>query len=172
MTTGFRKNIFIGLGSNIGPRAEYLKTAKTEMREAGCIILQESKLYESEAWGETQQAAFLNQVIEISTDREPAALLRLLKEIEKRTGRKKRGRWQEREIDLDILLFAQSVIDTPDLQIPHRFLTERRFVLIPLAEIASDFRIPTTGQRIRDLLEKTSDTSGVVLLPDPDQSPE
>lgn len=172
MAAGFRKNIFIGLGSNIGSREEYLKTAKAEMKKAGCIILQESKLYESEAWGEPRQAAFLNQVIEISADKEPASLLRLLKEIEKRTGRKKRGRWREREIDLDILLFDQTVVDTPDLQIPHRFLAERRFVLLPLAEIAGDFRVPTTGQSIRALLEQTTDTSGVTLFQDPEQPPE
>jgi len=156
-----KENIYIGLGSNMGARTDHLSTAIRIMTEHEIQILNQSSIYESSAWGYTQQPAFLNQVVEIATDLDPDNLLKTLKSIEQQMGRQKRGHWQEREIDLDIILYNQKIIKTPHLEIPHRWMKERRFVLEPLAEIAADFVDPISGSTIARLLEMTQDENEI-----------
>lgn len=156
--------IFIGLGSNLGHREQHLVDALMEMQKWNIVPVRYSPIYQSEAWGVRDQAPFLNQVIEARTELEPALLLRKLQSIEKTLGRIARKKWHEREIDLDILYYGDRIIDQPDLHIPHRFVRERRFVLIPLRQIAPDFVDPQTGQTIDKILLATTDDSEVALF--------
>lgn len=155
--------IFIGLGSNLGHREQYLADALSDMQKSNIVPVQTSPIYQSEAWGMQDQAPFLNQVIEARTDLEPSILLRTLQSIEKKLGRITRKKWHEREIDLDILYYGDLIIDQPDLHIPHRYLHQRRFVLIPLQHIAPKFVDPQTGQTIDEMLIATTDDSKVAL---------
>jgi 2-amino-4-hydroxy-6-hydroxymethyldihydropteridine diphosphokinase len=117
----------------------------------------------TEPWGKRNQSAFLNQVIELETVLEPGPLLEACRSIESRLGRKRMEKWGPRTIDIDILLFDSRVVETAELRIPHPRLAERRFVLVPLAEIAPDIRVPGAVQTVSSLLAACKDT-GVVQL--------
>lgn len=151
--------IFIGLGSNVGDRQHYLERARYEMGTVDITVIRQSSIFQSEAWGFVEQSPFLNQVIEINTALSPGQLLNRLKEIEEKLGRKKRKKWREREIDLDILYFGDRLINSSYLQIPHRYVHERNFVLIPLAEIAGEFKDPASGQTINQMVKSCTDQS-------------
>ena len=153
--------IFIGLGSNVGDRQLHLERASRELEIAGITVIRRSSIFRSKAWGYVEQQPFLNQVIEIATIWRPEQLLIQLQEIEKKMGRKKRKKWREREIDLDILYYGDHIIHTTDLQIPHRYVRERNFVLIPLAEIAGEFKDPSSGETINQIVEMCTD-DGIV----------
>ncbi len=163
-------NIYIGLGSNTGQRETYLQHAIQEMEKEEITITRQSSLYESDAWGFTDQATFLNQVVQVTSLLAPEQLLQRLKAIERKLGRQERERWHEREIDLDILYFDQWIIKTSDLQIPHRYVRQRNFVLVPLAEIADTYQDPETNESIQELLLKCEDKSKVTLY-NKDQKP-
>jgi 2-amino-4-hydroxy-6-hydroxymethyldihydropteridine diphosphokinase len=140
------KTVYLGLGSNLGDRAANLAAA----RERLAPIKRASSIYETEPREMPNQPWFLNQVIEIETDLFPKQLLARTQKIERDLGRKRTVDKGPRTIDIDILLFGESVIHTAELEIPHPRLAERRFVLEPLAEIAPDLRIRNIP--IRDLL--------------------
>lgn len=137
------KGIYILLGTNLGKREENLKQALTLLVENKIQILTHSSVYETAAWGKTDQQAFLNQVVQIATSLNPIQLLEKLLSIEAEMGRIRKEKWGERLIDLDILYYDDVVLDSPNLHIPHIGITERRFTLAPLAEIAPDFIHPT-----------------------------
>ncbi len=144
--------IFIGLGSNKGNRLYYLTQAIERIQQHNILVVRTSMVYETIPWGvETIQMPYLNMVIELSTDLSPRALLQCLQGVERSLGRKPSGQWQMREIDLDILFYHHHCIWEPDLKIPHPFLQERPFTLIPLAELAPDFIDPITGLTIKQL---------------------
>jgi 2-amino-4-hydroxy-6-hydroxymethyldihydropteridine diphosphokinase len=151
--------IFIGLGSNVGDRQLYLERACHEMEIADITVIRRSSVFHSEAWGYVDQPPFLNQVIEIVTAWPPEQLLIRLQEIEKNMGRKIRKKWREREIDIDILYYGDHIIQTSNLQIPHRYVRERNFVLVPLAEIAGEFKDPVSGETINEVMELSTDES-------------
>lgn len=148
----------------MGDRSRNLAEAINSMEKNDLQILRESSIYESPPWGYTDQPSFLNQVVEIETDHSPENLLLILQRIEKELGRQKRNRWHQREIDLDILLYEQKIIKTPDLIIPHQWMHERRFVLTPLAEIAGEYKDPRNGLTMEELLRSTKDKSSVTLF--------
>jgi len=155
--------VFLGLGSNIGNRLWYLKRAI----EAICKIEQAkavgiSSVYETEPVGYKEQNKFLNLVIELDTQIEPIELLVILQQIEYALGRCKRERWGPREIDIDILLYGEMIVRTSSLTIPHPELEHRRFVLIPLSEIAPGAIHPVHKKTIAELLQQCPDSSGVV----------
>lgn len=155
--------IFIGLGSNVGNRDEYLALAVQEMKKADVMPVRKSSVYQSQAWGYLDQPPFLNQVIEVNTVLSPEHLLLTLQVIEKKMGRRVSKKWREREIDLDILYFGDKIIDTDMIQIPHAYVHERNFVLIPLSEIASDFTDPRSGATIHDLVKSSTDDTKVTI---------
>lgn len=157
---------YLALGSNIDDRIAFLAQAESMLSADPKIeIVQTSKIYETEPWPreelpddhphmEKGQKWFLNQVIEISTAHSPQELAEKAEAIEKEIGRTKREHWGAREIDLDILLYGDQVIDTPGLQIPHRHIEDRQFVLVPLVEIAPKLKDPMSGRSFAEILEE------------------
>lgn len=145
-------NVFIALGSNLGDRYENLRRALLHLEKI-LQINDRSSVYETPPWGVTDQPMFLNQVIRGSTELTPQELLKSLKGIEESMGRVKSRRFGPRKIDLDILLFDDLELTSPDLVIPHIRMIERAFVLIPLAEIAPRQLIPGTGHSVVEILE-------------------
>jgi 2-amino-4-hydroxy-6-hydroxymethyldihydropteridine diphosphokinase len=145
---------FIGVGSNLGNREKHCNNAVRFLEESGIAVLKRSTMIETEPWGVTEQPSFMNMVIEIMTDLNPAELLALLKKTERASGRTGTIRWGPRIIDLDILFYDDRVVKTPDLEIPHPRISEREFVLRPLAEIAPDIVHPVLKKNVRTLLRE------------------
>jgi deoxyguanosine kinase len=157
---------YIGLGSNIGDRISYLKKALNLISKLPKTkITKISSLYETEPYGRKNQPWFINLVIEISTELNPMELFKRCKIIETKIGRIARERWAEREIDIDILLYDEISISTPELQIPHPDLHNRRFVLIPLSEIAPEAFHPIFQKSVSELLIECKDTTRVIHIP-------
>lgn len=153
---------YISLGSNIKP-AEHLTKALSILGKVGRVVKQ-SSIYKTEPLGGKDQPWYLNQVVALDTKLPPEQLLAELKTLEHKLGRQPRGRWESREIDLDILLYETETIATVALQVPHPGLTARRCVLVPLAEIAPDAIEPHSGKTIRQLLAECADPLQVELL--------
>ena len=158
-------DVYLLLGSNVGDREANLKRACELIRDEVSTDITQSHLYETAAWGKTDQAAFLNQAIMIQTDTEPLVLLTLLKNIEKKVGRVDTEKWGPRVIDIDILVYGSEVIQAPELQVPHPYLPVRRFALLPMSEIAGDLMHPVLKKTIEELLKLCPDTSEVKLYP-------
>jgi 2-amino-4-hydroxy-6-hydroxymethyldihydropteridine diphosphokinase len=152
--------VFLGLGSNLGERAQYLATAMSKI-SSFAIVERKSRIYETEPWGLKEQPNFLNQVVEIKTAIEPGKLLSELKKIEKQMGRKKIVRFGPRVIDLDILFYDDLILQTERLTIPHPSLAQRAFVLVPLDEIAPELVHPVEKKTIHELLQKI-DSRGIL----------
>lgn len=144
-------------GGNIGNRLGYLSKAKKEIRKRCGEVLQESSIYETAAWGMENQEAFLNQVLKIETLFNPEQLLKSILQIEETLGRKRELKYGPRIIDIDILFFNDEVIDQEGLKIPHPQIQSRRFVLIPLDEIASNKIHPIFKKNISQLLAECPD---------------
>jgi len=153
---------WLGLGSNEGDSAANLAEAARRLEAEGIHIVCRSPVFRTEPVGFKEQAWFLNQALEISTELGPSALLRTAKKIEKAMGRKPGPRNGPRPIDIDILLAEGAVVRTAALEIPHPRLAERRFALAPLARIAPDRIHPLLKKRIRTILRDCRDTAKVV----------
>jgi 2-amino-4-hydroxy-6-hydroxymethyldihydropteridine diphosphokinase len=144
-------------GGNIGVRSDYLARAKEAIKKKCGDVLQVSSIYETAAWGMENQEAFLNQVLEIETNLNPDELLQSILQIEEGLGRKRELKYGPRTIDIDILFFNDQVIDQEGLKIPHPQLQNRRFVLVPLDEIASNKIHPIFKKTISQLLAECPD---------------
>lgn len=158
---------YIGFGSNIGDRLTHIQNAIHALSKTEGIILQEiSSVYKTDPVGYETQAHFLNGVAAIQTDLPPLSLLHALKDIETAIGRKHRIRWGPREIDLDILIYGDLCLQTEKLVIPHPEMHLRRFVLVPLAEIAPDLVHPVFQETVQTLLERLGDDKSVLKKED------
>ena len=153
--------IYLSLGSNVGDRAQNLKAAIAVLPDAGVSVRRVSAFYETEPVDYLEQAWFLNCVVEGETELPAFELLRRLRAIESRMGSRKLIAKGPRLIDLDILVYGQETIDTPELQVPHPRMTLRRFVLVPLAEIAPGLRHPAWSGTVERILSETPDKSEV-----------
>ena len=151
---------FLGIGSNRGDRAAMLRAAAGLLAGDEIRIIRKSHVYESPPWGKTDQPPFLNQVVQVETILSPLGLLARCQKIEDSLGRVRRERWGPRTIDIDILLYDDLVIQTPDLVVPHADLWRRAFVLVPLAEVAPALRLPT-GESVEDLLTALPDRAAI-----------
>lgn len=156
--------VYIGVGTNQGLRFEQIELAYEMIEKKVGKILHTSSIYETEAWGLTNQNAFLNTVIEVQTALYPFQLLRQLLSIEEEMGRKRVIKWGPRVIDLDIIAFENWQIHSSELTIPHIFMEKRKFVLIPFLEIAPKWYHPNTKSSLEELVKQTSDTSKIVHL--------
>ncbi len=157
-------SVYIGLGSNVGDRFKFLLTAAREIKNMpGVKYIWASSVYDTDPWGNPDQARFLNAVIEIETSLSPRDLLQKVKEIEGRLGRTPAERWGPREIDLDILMYDGLVAHDEVVQVPHAELEQRRFALVPLREIAPELVHPVSGMTIEELAASCSDRGKVLM---------
>ena len=159
--------IYLSLGSNVGDRANNLRRAIAALEAAGVRVRKISSIYETEPVDLREQPWFLNCVVEAATELPAGELLKKLRQIESLMGSKKIVAKGPRLIDLDILLYGDELIDTPELQVPHPRMHLRRFVLVPFAEIAPALRHPSWDATAADLLARTPDKSVVRKLPEP-----
>ncbi|MDO6389114.1 2-amino-4-hydroxy-6-hydroxymethyldihydropteridine diphosphokinase [Pontibacter sp. BT731] len=149
--------LYLLLGGNLGDRPLYLFQARERIAAQIGPIAQSSSLYETAAWGKTDQPAFLNQVLEVETDLSPEQVLQGINQIEQELGRIRHEHWGARVIDIDILFYDLLVMQTQRLTIPHPQLHLRRFTLLPLSEIAPQLLHPVLNQPVTQLLHDCPD---------------
>ena len=152
-------DVYFSLGSNVGNKQTYLDKAIRMLKERVNNITV-SSFYVTEPWGKTNQPEFLNICAKGKTNLSPKELLVFAKNIEASLGRQHIEKWGPREIDIDILFYGTKIVKTKDIEIPHPFIANRTFVLVPLAEIAPDFMHPLLKKSIKEL-SLALDDSGV-----------
>ena len=164
MASGITHQVYIGIGSNVGNKRDNFFEAVTRLAKLpDTKVIKESSLYESEPLGDAKEW-YINGAVEIETKFKPEMLLEKFKNIERAMGRKKvKKRWGARLIDLDILLYDSAVVKKKNLRIPHPEMTSRKFVLIPLSEIAPQVVHPELGVTISELLFKLKDDKKIHL---------
>lgn len=148
----------LGLGGNMGNRIYHITWAQQLISQQLGTIVRCSPLYQTAAWGNTDQPNFLNQVVILKTPFSPIQCLQKCLQIEKSMGRKREIKWGPRIIDIDILLYNNIKINTPNLQVPHPHLHERRFVLEPLCDVLPNFKHPYLKKNLSQLLKECPDS--------------
>jgi 2-amino-4-hydroxy-6-hydroxymethyldihydropteridine diphosphokinase len=156
--------IFLLLGTNLGDRMNNLANARLLIESFVGRISRASSVFETAAWGKTDQPSFYNQVIVIDTSDAPQQLLAKILSLEHSMGRVREEKWGPRVIDVDILFFNDLIVNDVNLSIPHIGIPGRRFVLEPLNEIAPDFFHPGLRKTVRELLQSCNDPSSVKKL--------
>ena len=158
--------VYIGVGSNLGDRLEYIKQAIVELNKSGVKVIRTASIYESEPWGFESENAFLNTVFEVQTEQDPFTLLTTLKNVEKKIGRvqKKSTEYESRVVDLDILLYKDQKINTSELQVPHVYLPDRQFVVIPLLELCSEMHFHCLPVQLKQLKEQNWEGAKPVII--------
>ena len=154
--------LYLLIGGNLGNRLSNLYLAQKYINETVGEIVGTSTIYETAAWGKTDQPAFLNQVLVVKTDLETSEVLVRTQAVEQLLGRKRLHKWHARTMDIDILMDGQKIIDTPDLKVPHPFLHQRRFALVPLVELAPDLIHPIFHLNVEKLLNQCEDKLEVI----------
>lgn len=153
--------VYLLLGANLGEPYKQLESARHEIEIRMGTIERTSLIYRSQAWGVADQPEFLNQVLYLTTHLSPGKVLQEIHKIETVLGRIRGQRWGARIIDIDILYFDQEIIHRADLEIPHPYIQERNFTLLPLCEIAPDYLHPVFKKTNRALLEASQDSLDV-----------
>ncbi len=156
--------MYLLLGTNLGDRAANLTQAYGLIEKQIGSVVQQSAVYETEPWGVTNQPNYWNQVLEVATGLNPYDSLNSIHQIEKTLGRRRRIRWEARLMDIDILYVENQIINEQELIVPHPRITQRRFVLTPLAEIAPDFVHPVLQKTNQQLLDACDDALVVTRL--------
>ena len=156
------QRVVLGLGSNIGDRRKYLTEAvKILSLKRNFLFIAISDIYESEPWGFKNQNNFLNCVAVFLYRAGPVALLKEIKEAEKKIGRTAREKWYPREIDIDVLFFGNKILKKQNLMIPHPQIEFRNFVLAPLVQLMPVYIHPSSGKTIFELFEQSTDSGRV-----------
>lgn len=152
------------LGTNLGNKKQNLLKAQTEIKNQVGNIAKYSDIYITEAWGNENQDSFLNQVLIIHTQQDEMTLLKTLQNIEKKLGRdrSKEEKWGSRIIDIDILFYDNIIYEAEKLTIPHPYIHLRKFTLLPLAQIAPEYKHPKLNKTIKELKNKCTDTLKVI----------
>ena len=159
-----KTEIFLGLGTNLGEREENLKKALTMIGELIDKVVLCSSVYETEPWGFNSENEFLNMALMLRTDMKPSGLFGRILMIEAQSGRYRVGKgYTSRIIDIDILLYGNKIIDKAGLKIPHPLIQERKFVLVPLCDIAGEMMHPVLNKTFSALLKECKDKKGVKL---------
>jgi 2-amino-4-hydroxy-6-hydroxymethyldihydropteridine diphosphokinase len=157
--------VYLSLGSNLGDRLQYLKKAIRKIKESDKISIKKiSSVYETEPVVCENQPQFLNLVLEAQTSLAPLPLLERLLSIEKEMGRKREEKWGPRNVDVDILLYADQIVKSDRLAIPHPRMHQRKFVLVPLAQIAPQTLHPLLKKNVKEILESCDDDSAVNIF--------
>ena len=151
------------LGSNLGLPAAHLEVARQHLRTRVGRVLRASHIYRTAAWGQEQQPDFLNQVLVLQTALAPVPLLEALLQIEQDMGRQRQEKWGPRLIDIDLLYYHQQQVNLPQLQVPHPFIAQRRFTLVPLVQLAPQALHPMLGLSHEALLAQCPDPLPVHL---------
>ena len=154
--------VYIQLGSNIGKRESFITKSMHKVEDDIGKIITASSIFETTAWGNENQNSFLNSVIEIKTPFDAFTILQKSQEIENHLGRERSDKWGERTIDIDILFYNNKIINTKELTIPHPLVQNRKFVLVPLSEIAPNYMHPILKKNISTLLSECKDTQKVL----------
>jgi len=154
-------NVYLSLGSNIGNREEYIRKAISSLRNLGDMKC--SSIYETAPWGNVKQEDFLNSVCLIKTDKSASEIFSFTNYIEKSLERERIKKWGPRTIDIDVLFYGDRIIHTSEIEIPHPNITSRKFVLIPLNEIAPDFVHPVFKKTVKQMLKECKDKGEVKL---------
>ncbi|MBN3522119.1 2-amino-4-hydroxy-6-hydroxymethyldihydropteridine diphosphokinase [Algoriphagus lutimaris] len=157
-----KSKVTLILGGNRGDRELLLNEAVKFITERNTLLLK-SSVYETEAWGGIAEGPFLNQVIQVRSSFDPMTFLGFIQKIETDLGRRRAEHWGDRTMDIDVLFWNDRIIDTPELKIPHPFMSQRKFVLVPLAEILPEFVHPIWKKTSRELLSLCEDDSIVYL---------
>lgn len=148
---------YLSLGSNIGNRQQLMQQALTMLEATAGKILNRSAFYATKAWGITDQPDFLNMCVAIETELSAGELLTKILQTETELGRERKIKWGERTIDIDILFFDNDIINQEDLIVPHPYIQDRRFILVPLADIANDLVHQVLLKTIKELLAECKD---------------
>lgn len=152
---------YLLLGTNVGDRKANLASAQAMIEQEAGKVIRASAIYETAPWGNEDQPAFLNRVLLVRSEAGARELLNILLGIEKKMGRARKEKWEERIIDIDILFFNEEVIQEDGLIVPHPFMHQRRFTLVPLSEIAGTFVHPVYRKTVNELLSICPDVLDV-----------
>jgi 2-amino-4-hydroxy-6-hydroxymethyldihydropteridine diphosphokinase len=163
--------VFLGLGSNQGDRLHYLEEAKEYLNNYVGTVIATSPVYETEPWGYESKSFFLNRVISVKTSLSAEQIINEISKIEEKMGRNRSsGKYADRIIDIDLLLYDDLIISTDRISVPHPQMDQRKFVLQPVSDIAGETVHPVFNKTINQLLAECNDQSKVELYPDQNSS--